>query len=161
MSEVVIAWIGIIASVASTAYSVYSSERQESAQEKQEKRNKRQIYAQQQAAEKEARDNLKKLLGQQRALYGKAGVDLYSGSPLLVIAATAEEAEEDIGNIRRGYSFEAYKEGVYGRQARAGYRYQAGSAFFTGLGRTADIYARRPTPRTTTPTTPGTFGGWD
>jgi len=143
-----IAWIGVIASVASTAYSVYSSERAESQAEKVEKRNKRQLYAQQQAAEKEARDNLKKLLGQQRALYGKAGVDLYSGSPLLVIAATAEEAEEDIGNIRRGYSFEAYKEGVYGKQARAASRYQATSSFFTGLGRTADIYSKMPSTNT-------------
>lgn len=50
--------------------------------------------------EKQSRKKLITLMGSQRALYAKAGVDLSSGSPLLVLANTAAEGEEEAQNIR-------------------------------------------------------------
>ena len=52
--------------------------------------------------EKETRQKAQKLMSTQRALYAKAGVDLSSGSPLLVLADTAAEAEEDALAVRWG-----------------------------------------------------------
>ena len=52
--------------------------------------------------EKESRKRLQALMGTQRTLYAKAGVDLSSGSPLLVLAETAAEGEEEAMNIRWG-----------------------------------------------------------
>ena len=40
-----------------------------------------------------SRERLKKLMGTQRSLYAKAGVDISSGSPLLMLAETAAEGE--------------------------------------------------------------------
>ncbi len=42
------------------------------------------------------------LLGQQRSLYAKSGVDIYSGSPLMVMADTAAKGEEEALMIRKG-----------------------------------------------------------
>lgn len=50
--------------------------------------------------EKLSRRRLKALIGEQETLYGKAGVDLQSGSPLLVMAQTAFEGEEEAQMIR-------------------------------------------------------------
>ena len=50
--------------------------------------------------EEQSRKRLHILMGTQRALYAKAGVDLSSGSPLLVLAETAAEGEEEAQNIR-------------------------------------------------------------
>lgn len=52
--------------------------------------------------ETQSREKSRKLLGTQRALYAKAGVDLSSGSPLLVLAETAGEAEGEAQAIRWG-----------------------------------------------------------
>jgi len=52
--------------------------------------------------ESQARFRLKQLMGTQRTLYAKAGVDLSSGSPLMVLADTAARGEEDIQMIRYG-----------------------------------------------------------
>lgn len=48
-----------------------------------------------------SRRRLKALIGEQETLYGKAGVDLQSGSPLLYMAYTAAQGEEEALNIRQ------------------------------------------------------------
>jgi hypothetical protein len=84
--------------------------------------------------EAQARDRLRKLMSTQRALYAKAGVDLTSGSPLLVLAQTAAEGEEEALNIRRtGYN-EAQLQKYYGSQAKTAGTLGAGSTLLTGLG---------------------------
>ena len=52
--------------------------------------------------EQQARFRLKQLIGTQKTLYAKAGVDLASGSPLMVLADTAARGEEDAMMIRYG-----------------------------------------------------------
>jgi hypothetical protein len=51
--------------------------------------------------EEQSRKRLHTLMGKQQALYAKAGVDLSSGSPLLVLAETAASGEEEAQNIRQ------------------------------------------------------------
>lgn len=57
-----------------------------------------------------ARSRLKKLIGTQKALYAKAGVDISSGSPLLVMAETAGQGEKDIRMIRYGGDVKAVEQ---------------------------------------------------
>jgi len=52
--------------------------------------------------EGQARLRLRQLIGTQRTLYAKAGVDLSSGSPLMVLADTAARGEEDLQMIKYG-----------------------------------------------------------
>jgi len=52
--------------------------------------------------EGQARLRLRQLIGTQRTLYAKAGVDLASGSPLMVLADTAARGEEDLEMIKYG-----------------------------------------------------------
>jgi len=92
--------------------------------------------------ESQARERLKHLLGTQRALYGKAGVDITSGSPLLMMLETTREGEVEALNIRRGYQTEAGIQRYYGKQAREAGMIGAGSTFLTGLGQAGTEYAR-------------------
>lgn len=57
--------------------------------------------------EEQARLRLKKLMASQRTLYAKAGVDLSSGSPITVLAATAGQGAEEIEMIRQNTAEEA------------------------------------------------------
>ena len=91
---------------------------------------------------------LKRMLGTQRALYGAAGVDITSGSPLLTMMSTAEEGEREAEFIKYGGEVEATRalnEGkmqrFYGKQASKTGKIGAGSTFFTGLGQAGLGYA--------------------
>ena len=87
--------------------------------------------------EQVARARLAKLLSSQRALYAKAGVDLSTGSPLTVLAATAAEGEREALTIRTGAEEEAEFLRFQGRAARAAGSTQAGATLLSGLGSTA------------------------
>jgi hypothetical protein len=91
--------------------------------------------------ESQARDRLRRLLGTQRALYAKAGVDITSGSPLLVMADTAAQGEQEALNIRRGYQTEAGIDRFYGKQYKKAGMIGAGSTFLSGLGKAGTEYA--------------------
>jgi len=56
--------------------------------------------------ERQSRERYQRLMGTQRALYGKAGVRM-EGSPLLVLAETAREAEREAEYIRKWGHVEA------------------------------------------------------
>jgi len=92
--------------------------------------------------ESQARLRLRHLLGTQRALYGKAGVDITSGSPLLVMADTAAKGEMEALNIRRGYQTEAGLDRFYGKQYKRAGLIGGASSFLTGLGQAGTEYAR-------------------
>jgi hypothetical protein len=86
--------------------------------------NARVIEDKTQQEEAASRDRLRLLMGRQRALYAKAGVDLGSGSPLLVMTETAMRGEEEAQRIRasgqgeaaltRAGGESAYKSGTIG-----------------------------------------------
>ncbi len=98
--------------------------------------------------EEQSRDKLKRLMGTQRALYAKAGVDITSGSPLLVLADTAAEGEKEAKMIRYGGDVEATQQKnqarlqrLYGSSAYSSGLIGAGSTFFSGMGQAGLGYA--------------------
>ena len=100
-------YMAIGAMVAGTAVAAYSSYQQGKAQEQAYEYNAQVAEANVQSQktkayldENQQRNRIKRLMGTQRTLYAKAGVDLTSGSPLLVLADTASEGEKSALNIR-------------------------------------------------------------
>lgn len=107
--------IAVVLSAAFSANAQYQAGRsQQKAYEYQAEVAKREGELSQQAADLEAasierqgeqeealaRQRLRIILGRQKSLYAKAGVDLSTGSPLTVFAATAAEGEQDALTIR-------------------------------------------------------------
>ena len=62
-------------------------------------------------------DKYTALIGRERSLYAKAGVDISSGSPLLVAMDTAANETSEVGRIRQAGMEEASLEEFYGREA--------------------------------------------
>jgi len=94
------------------------------------------------------RTKLKRLMGTQKALYGAAGVDIASGSPLLTLMSTAEEGEREAEYIRYGGEVSATEKlnearlaRYYGKQTYKAGVIGAGSTFLTGLGQAGLGYA--------------------
>jgi len=136
-----LALIGLGVSGAGTALSAVSQYRAGQAQEEAYKYNagvaeQKGIYE-----ETQSRDKLRKLLSSQKALYAKAGVDMTSGSPLLLMADTAAQGEMEALNIRKGYQSEAKMNRYYGNQAKKAGNIKAGSTFLSGLGSVGTQYA--------------------
>ncbi len=101
------------------------------------------------------RAKLQRMLGTQKALYGAAGVDIASGSPLLTMMSTAEEGEREAEFIKYGGEVnateklnEARANRYYGKQASTAGKIGAGSTFLTGLGQAGLGYAGMKTPKT-------------
>ncbi len=95
------------------------------------------------------RAKLQRMLGTQRALYGAAGIDITSGSPLLTMMSTAEEGEREAEFIKYGGEVsateklnEARANRYYGKQSSTAGKIGAGSTFFTGLGEAGLGYAK-------------------
>lgn len=91
-----------------------------------------------------SRDRYERLKGKQRSAYAKSGVDLSSGSPLLVLADTAYQEEEEAQMIRFGGESEAAMQKYYGgmvatrgKQAQTQADIGGISTFLTGLGRSS------------------------
>jgi hypothetical protein len=86
-----------------------------------------------------------RLMGRQRSLYAKAGVDLTSGSPLLVLADTAMKAEQEQARISTAGKSEATLDRYYGEMAAYAGKMGAWSTFLTGLGKAGmDLYKLYP-----------------
>jgi hypothetical protein len=101
------------------------------------------IAAEKQAAYEEGiqREKADALKSRQRALYAKAGVDITSGSPLLVMAEDMEKAEMDAqairysGNVKKtGYLNKANLSEFYGEQAESAGKSGAFSTLLSGFG---------------------------
>jgi hypothetical protein len=84
--------------------------------------------------EEQSREKFKQLMGQQKALYAKAGVSLTSGSPLLVLAEQASEAEEEALNIRYAGANQATMYKWQAEQAKQAGTIGAFGSFLSGLG---------------------------
>jgi hypothetical protein len=94
-----------------------------------------QVTTQNAATEEEAsRLKLRKLLGTQAAMYAKAGIDLSSGSPLLMLADTAAQGEQEALSIRYKGQNEANLQRFYGQQASKTATAKATGTLVTGLG---------------------------
>lgn len=84
--------------------------------------------------EAQARKRWKRLMGTQLALYAKAGVDISSGSPLLILSSQAGEAELEALNIRYAGENEASMQRWYGKKAKRAGEIAAWSTLLTGVG---------------------------
>ena len=73
------------------------------------------------------------LMGRQRSAYGKAGVDLASGSPLLIAVDTAAQAEEEFTRIHEAGLQTAALDKYYGDEAAFSGTMGGVGQFLTGL----------------------------
>jgi hypothetical protein len=90
--------------------------------------------------EKSVRTQTRRTLASQRSLYAKAGVDLSSGSPLLIMSESAAEGERNAMNIRWQGVNEGNLMRYYGRQAAKAGNAQAGTTLLTTAGNVAQQY---------------------
>ena len=95
------------------------------------------------------RERTRRLLADQQSVYGKAGVDTTSGSPLYVQMKTAELGEIDAlmaghnAQIGANRSYQQSRFDVQmGKSARRMGRMAAGQSLFSGAGTAAGLYAR-------------------
>ena len=91
-----------------------------------------------------SRTKLKRLLATQRAAYAKAGVDISSGSPLTILAATAAEGEKEALNIRMGTEESAEMARFSGRTARSVGESRSKATLLGGLGSAGSFLVNRP-----------------
>ena len=96
------------------------------------------------------------LMGRQRSLYAKAGVDIASGSPLLIAMDTAMQATEEQQRIKASGTTEANLQRYYGKVAESSANTSAFSTFLSGLSKAGMQYAMAGgTPSMGTPSTVG------
>lgn len=133
------------------AYSAYSSgQQQKKAGEYNAEVAESEAVAANQKAEYESelsRKKFKTMLGQQALAYSDAGVDLSSGSPLLMMALQAEEGQREQQEIKytgSTYAGRALNQGylsrMQGRQAGTAGKIGAGATFLSGLANAGSSY---------------------
>jgi hypothetical protein len=139
-----------VASAVATGYSAYSSGQ---AQKEQADYNAEVAKAEGEAAKQKAeydaeqsRRKFKAILGEQILNYSKAGVDITSGSPLLLLSAQAKEGERERQQIRYegrlGINRARNQASLYGLTGRNAYRagvIGAGTSFLTGVAKTGSM----------------------
>jgi hypothetical protein len=102
-----------------------------------------------QVAANQQREQHRRVIASQRALYGSTGVEGSSGSPLLVIADSAQQAELDAQIIMAGgegraigFQSQAALSRFQGRNAAASGYANAGSTLLSGAAGVAANYYR-------------------
>lgn len=155
----VIGVVGAVIALIGVAASTYAAYEQAETQEKYAKYNAK--VAENQAAGERMRAGVaaeqqrelhRRVIANQRAQYGTSGVDVASGSPLLVIADSARQAELDAQIILAGgegraigFQSQANLDRFQGRAAmKAGY-VNAGSTLLSGAAGIGAQYARSST----------------
>lgn len=151
-----VAAVGAVIALIGIAVSTYAAYEQAETQQKFAKYNAK-VAENQAAGERmraqvaadQQREAHRRLIANQRATYGVSGVDVASGSPLLVIADSAKQAELDAqiilaGGEARGIGFEtqAGLSRFQGRQAATAGYVNAGSTLLSGVASTGASYAR-------------------
>lgn len=95
-------------------------------------RNARALEEAGQIAQGESLRESARLLGAQRAAYAKAGVDVGSGTPLDVLAETAEQEALSALRIKYSYDSAAYNERQYGVASLTRELFEGASTVLTG-----------------------------
>jgi hypothetical protein len=81
-----------------------------------------------------------RLMGKQRSLYAKAGVSISSGSPLVILADTAMQSQEEQDRIKASGTAAADIQRFYGEQAEYSGTVGGISTFLTGLSKASMSY---------------------
>lgn len=124
-------WQGI--SVIGSAVSAWGQYEEGRTQEEAYKENAKIALQKATYEEEKSRKKIRRLGSEQRLLYSKAGVDITSGSPLLVMAETAAEGEYEAQMIKWGGQTEAEQMRRYGSAARRAGNIRGASTFLSGL----------------------------
>lgn len=96
--------------------------------------------------------NFTQLVGKQAAGYAGAGVDITSGSPLLIMAATAARGGQQGEQIEEAGTEEAELQRYYGKIAAFGGTMSGIGAFLNGVSADASAYTKATyQPKTKTP----------
>jgi hypothetical protein len=82
-----------------------------------------------------------KLAGKQGSAYASSGVDISSGSPLLMMAATAGRGGEEAEQIRQAGTEEATLQQYYGKLAAWSGTMSGIGTFLSGISSTLSTYA--------------------
>lgn len=95
------------------------------------------------------RDNARQFIGRQRTMYAKSGVNISEGSPLLIMADSAEKAEKDALAIRWGGDVAATEQEnqanllrFYGRNSIKAGNTQANATMLQGIGQAGMAYGQ-------------------
>lgn len=99
------------------------------------------VLQQTQEKEEEAGAKFSVLIGRQRSLYAKAGVDITSGSPLLIAIDTAMQRAEETGRIHRAGEQQAKLLRYYGKMAKYAGTIGAISTALSAIGGSSANYA--------------------
>ena len=153
-----------VVSAMAAAYSSYSTgQQQKSTGEYNAKVAESEADAARQKAEYESEQSQRKfkaILGQEALGYSKAGVDISSGSPLLMMALQAEEGQREQQEIKytgSTYAGRALNQGylsrIQGRQAGTAGSIGAGTSFLSGLANAGTSYYMMKTPSASKTTT--------
>jgi hypothetical protein len=105
--------------------------------------------------ERDTAEAYTRLIGRQASLYAKAGVDIASGSPLLIMAATAARGAEQEEMIREGGQEKAALYKYYGKQAAWSGEQGGISQFLSGLSAVGRGLAGGKVPTAPDESTPG------
>lgn len=143
MSATTISALSTVASVVGTAASAYGQYAKGRTEQSVRESNAEIVLQKSKFEEEKSRKKSKYLMGTQRMLYAKAGVDISSGSPLAVMAYTAQEAGKEAGMIAWGGETEAEQQRAAGRAAERAGKIGGVSTFLTGLSVASTQYAKQ------------------
>lgn len=87
-------------------------------------------------------DKFSELSGKQASAYASAGVDIASGSPLLVMAATAARGGQETEQIKESGSEESNLNKYYGKIAAFGGTVSGIGSFLSGVSGAAANYSK-------------------
>jgi len=85
-------------------------------------------------------DKYAALMGRQRSAFGKSGVEMTSGSPLLVLANTAMQGMEEHDSIEQAGTHQAALDTYYGQQAAYAGTVGGVNQFLSGLSHAGLTY---------------------
>lgn len=100
------------------------------------------------------------LVGRQASGYAASGVDIASGSPLLIMAATAARGGQQGEQIQQAGDEQSAMERYYGAQAAFTGTMSGIGAFLQGMTGDLTAYGKLTNNPSPTPTSPGN-GGWN
>ncbi len=102
------------------------------------------------------------LVGRQATAYARAGVDITSGSPLLVMTATAARGGAQAAEITTAGTEQAALQKYYGKLAAWKGTFAGIGTFLKGMSSSAMDYLKiyPPTPKSNIPTASGGSSGW-
>lgn len=119
-----------------SAMSAYGQYKAGQAEKAANERNAQIVLEQMEEEQASSEASFSRLMGKQRSAYAKAGVDISSGSPLLVYYNTAMREAEEQKKLKRSGTEQAEMLRKYGRNAATAGTVSAATGFLSSLAQT-------------------------